>query len=78
MEAGVVGRKPRAFYFHPAERSGRHLSIWLTTPRTAPVLRLSEFERCCPHEELDDILIAQPVAGRDRVVKVVVEVYPML
>ena len=71
VEAALVGREPRARDFHPAETAHVGATIWQTRPRTAPVLHLNHFFRGVFDEILHHVLLAQPVAAGDGVVKVV-------
>src|SRR6266516_7726273 len=68
MEAALVGCIPGAFDLHPAEGAHRHLAGRLAAPRTAPMLHLQQLTRSHIHEQLDRVLVAQPVAARDGVV----------
>jgi hypothetical protein len=73
VEAGLVGREPRAHLLHAAERTHADAAVGLAAPWAAPVLEAQQFLRRFPDERLDRVLIAQPVAARDGVVSVLVE-----
>ena len=73
VEAGLVGRKPRAHFLHAPERTHGNLAVGLTAPRAAPMLQSQQLLRCFVDERLDGVLIAQPVAAGYRVVDVLFE-----
>ena len=73
VETGLVGREPGAHPLHAAEGAHRHPAVRLPAPRASPVLELQQLARRLLHERLDGVLVAQPVAARDRVVGVLVE-----
>ena len=73
VEAGLVGRKPRAHLLHAPEGAHRNPAVNFTAPRTAPVLQPEELFRGFLDERLDGILIAQPVASGNGVVGMLVE-----
>ena len=71
VEAAFVGREPRARDFHPAETAHVGATIRQTRPRAAPVLHLNHFFRGVFDEILHHVLLAQPVAAGNGVVKVI-------
>jgi hypothetical protein len=73
VEAGLVGGKPCAHLLHAAERTDRDPAVRLAAPWTSPVLETQQLLRGLVHERLDGVLIAQPVAAGDRVVRVLVD-----
>jgi hypothetical protein len=73
VEAGPVGGKPRAHVLHPAEGAHGDAAIRLAAPRAAPVLHAEQLPRRLLHEHLDGLLVAEPVATGNRVVRVLVE-----
>ena len=73
VEAGLVGGEPRAHLLHPAERAHRDLAVVAPAPRAAPVLQPQQLLGDLVDEDLDAVLVAQPVAARDGVVGVLVE-----
>ena len=73
VEAGLVGGEPRAHLLHAPEGANGNPAVALPAPRTPPVLQAQQLLRRLLDERLDGVLIAQPVAARDRVVGVLVE-----
>ena len=73
VEAGLVGGEPGAHLLHAAERAHRDVAVRLPAPRAAPVLQPQQLARRLVDERLDRVLVAQPVAAGDRVVRVLVE-----
>ena len=78
MEAGLVGGEPGAFDLHAAERPHRDAAVGFAAPGTAPVLQLQQFQRRGVDEQLDGILVAEPVAAGDGVVEMVVQAVVVL
>ena len=79
MEAALVGGIPGTFDLHPRRMGAhRHLAAGLAAPRAAPTLHLQQFERRCIDEQLDRILITQPVAAGYGIVKVIVQAVVVL
>src|SRR4051812_11247947 len=70
MEAGLIVNELGALDFHCAEWKDRHLHVEVTTERKTPMLHLRELERSRVDEQLDRVLVTQPVAAGDRVVEV--------
>ena len=68
VEAGLVGREPGALLLHAAERTDRDVAVRLPAPGAAPVLELQQLAGSLVDERLDGVLVAEPVAARDRVV----------
>ena len=73
VEAGLVGGEPGAHLLHPAERAHRDLAVVAPAPRASPVLQPQQFLGDLVDEDLNAVLVAQPVAPRDGVVGVFVE-----
>jgi hypothetical protein len=73
VEAGFVGGEPGALHLHSAEEPDIDAAIVLAAPRTAPVLQLGHLLRAVFDEILHRVLVAQPVAARDRVVKMIIK-----
>jgi hypothetical protein len=73
VEAGLVGGEPGTLDFHAAEGAHVHVAVFAATPRAAPVLHLHHRGVRVGYEVLDDILLAEPVTSRDRVVEMVFE-----
>ena len=71
VEAALVGGEPGARNFHPAETAHVGATIGQARPRAAPVLHLDHFFRGVFDEILHHVLLAQPVAAGDGVVKVI-------
>ena len=72
VEAGLVGGKPRAHLLHATERANGNSSVGLPAPGTAPVLEAEELIGRLLDERFDGILVAQPVAPGDGVVRMLV------
>jgi hypothetical protein len=73
VESALVGRKPGALDFHPAERPHVDVAVRLAAPGTAPVLELHHFFGAVRDEIIDDVLVAEPIAARDGIVEMVLE-----
>ena len=73
METGLVGGVPGALDLHAAERPHRDRAVGLPAPRTAPVLQLQQFQWRGIDEQLDRVLVAEPVTAGDGVVEMVVQ-----
>jgi len=73
VEAGLVGGIPGSLHLHAAERTHGDAPVRLAAPRAAPMFHAGKFPRRLPDEQVDRVLIAQPVAAGDGVVEVVVE-----
>ena len=73
VEAAAVGGEPGPFDLHAAEGAHVDVAVRLAAPRAAPMLELDHLGRAAADEELDDVLLAEPVAAVHRVVEVVVE-----
>ena len=73
MEAAAVGCEPGPLDFHAAEGADIDVAVGLAVPGTAPMLELDHLRRAAADEELDHVLLAQPVAAVNGVVEVVVE-----
>ena len=58
VEAGLVGREPRALHFHAAEESDVGVAVVLAAPGAAPVLELDHLLGAMGHKILDDVLVA--------------------
>ena len=71
VEAGLVGREPRALHLHAAEEAHVDAAVGLAAPGAAPVLQLHHLGRALLDEELHRVLVAQPLAAGDGVVEVV-------
>ncbi len=78
VEAGLVGGEPRAHLLHAAESAHGDVSIRIAAPGAAPVFQPEQFLGRLLDENLDGVLIAQPIAARDRVVSMLVESVPRL
>ena len=73
VEAGAVSGEPGAGNLHSAERADVDPAVRLPAPGTSPVLELVELTRSAVNEEVNDVLLAEPVAAGDGVNKVLVE-----
>jgi hypothetical protein len=73
VEAGLVGREPRAGFLHAAEGPDGDASIRLAAPGTAPMFEAHQLERSLLHEGFHGVLIAQPIPTGDGVVGVFVQ-----
>lgn len=73
VEAGFVGGKPGAFDFHATEAPDVDAAVGAAAPWASPLLQLGHFRRAVMNKIVDDILLAQPVASRDGVVKMVLK-----
>ncbi len=62
----------RSTFMPPNGRTATR-AVWLAAPRAAPVLQLHQLLRRFVDEELDRVLVGQPVAAGDRVVEMLVE-----
>ncbi len=78
VEAGFVGGKPGAFDFHATEASDVDAAVGAAAPWASPLLQLGHFRRAVMNKIVDDILLAQPVASRDGVVKMVLKAIVIL
>ncbi len=78
MEAGFISGEPGALNLHAAEAAHVDAAVRLTTPRAAPLFQLNHFFRAVAHKVVHHILLAQPVAASDGVVKVSVETVMLL
>ena len=73
VEAGLVGCVPGSFYFHAAEGPYGNMTVRLATPGATPVLYARQLSRCFVNEQVDRILIAEPVSAGDGIVKMIIE-----
>src|SRR5438105_2368593 len=73
VESGFVCGKPRALFAHPTEWSHGNMSTGLSAPRASPVLKLDHLAGRLVYEQLDGILVRQPVGAGDGVVAVLVQ-----
>jgi hypothetical protein len=73
VEAGLVGGEPGPHLLHAAERADGDVPVRFAAPRATPVLEPEQLLGCLVHERLDRVLVAQPVAAGDGVVRVLVE-----
>ena len=73
VEAGLVRSEPGAHVLHAAEGAYGDPPVWLTAPRTAPVLELQQFARSFLHKRLHRVLVSEPVAPGDGVVGVFIQ-----
>ena len=71
VEAGLVGGKPGPRNLHPTEGANVHLAIGLAAPRATPVFQLHQLFGAVFDKVLHDVLLTEPVAARDGVVKVI-------
>ncbi|SSM09662.1 Uncharacterised protein [Klebsiella pneumoniae] len=78
VEAGFVGGKPGAFDFHATEAPDVDAAVGAAAPWASPLLQLGHFRRAVMNKIVDDILLAQPVASRDGVVKMVLKAIVIL
>ena len=78
MEAGLIGGKPRTFDFHPPEAAHVDATVRTAAPRTSPLLKLGHFRGAVVDKVIDDILLAEPVATGDGVVKMVLKAVMIL
>ena len=78
VEAGLIRGKPGALDLHAAERPHRHLAVRLPAPGAAPVLHMDQFQGGGVDEQLDRVLVAEPVPTRHGVVEMVVEAVVIL
>ncbi len=76
-EAGFVGGKPGAFDFHATEAPDVDAAVG-RLHGASPLLQLGHFRRAVMNKIVDDILLAQPVASRDGVVKMVLKAIVIL
>src|SRR5882724_3522165 len=67
MEAGFIGGEPGAHFFHATEGTHGDMAVRFTTPRAPPMLESQHLFRRFSDKGLDRILIAEPIAARDRV-----------
>ena len=73
VEAGAVSGEPGAGNLHSAERADIDSAVRLPAPGASPVLELVELARSAVDEEVNDVLLAEPVAAGDSVNEVLVE-----
>ena len=73
METGFVGGVPRPFQFHPTEGADRDAAVGFTAPRASPMLQLQQLLGGVFDENLDGVLVGEPIGPRDRVVGMVIE-----
>src|SRR5207247_2845219 len=66
VEAGFVGGKQRACFFHPAERPDRDAPIRFAAPGTAPMLQAHQFFWRLFDEGFYGALVAEPIAAGAR------------
>ena len=73
MEAGLIGSKPGASLLHATESTHRDVPIWIAAPRTSPSFQLQKFLWGFFDEGFHGVLIAQPIAARNRVIGMLIE-----
>src|SRR5215831_12617543 len=73
MEAGLIGGKPCALFFHAPERTNGDTAIPLTVPGTTPMLQPHQFLRCLLDENLHGVLIRKPITTGDCVIGMLVQ-----
>lgn len=78
VEAGFIGGKPGAFDFHPTEAPDVDAAVGAAAPRASPLFQLGHFRWAVMNEIVDDILLAQPVASGDGVVKMILKAIVIL
>lgn len=69
----VLSAANRAFDFHATEAPDVDAAVGAAAPWASPLLQLGHFRRAVMNKIVDDILLAQPVASRDGVVKMVLK-----
>ena len=72
VEAGLVRGEPRAFLLHAAKRPNGDVPVGLAVPGTSPPFQLQQLQGRFLYEGLNRILIAEPIAAGNRVVRVLV------
>ena len=78
MKTSLVCCIPGSFDFHATERSYGNLTVRFAAPRTSPVLDTRQLSRCFVDEQLDRVLVTEPVPAGDRIVKVIIETVVVL
>ena len=78
VEAGFIGGKPGTFDLHATEAPDVNAAVRAAAPRASPLFQLGHFRRAVVNEIVDDILLAQPVASGDGVVKMVLKAIVIL
>jgi hypothetical protein len=63
VKAGLVGGEPRALDLHAAEGAHVDVAVGPAAPRATPMLHLHHLVVRMGHEEIDHVLLAQPVAA---------------
>ena len=58
VKPALVSGEPRALHFHPAEKAHIDLAVFLSAPRTTPLLKLDQFLGAMRDEIFNDILFA--------------------
>ena len=73
MEAGLVGRKPRASFLHSSKRTNGDVTVGFAAPGASPMLKTQKLLRSFSDKGFYGILIAKPIASRDRVITMLIE-----
>ena len=73
VEAGLVGGEPGALGLHAPKGAHRNMAIRFPIPRATPVLQLHHLGGGFADKGFDRILITQPVAPGNRVVRVLIQ-----
>ena len=73
VEAALVRSEPGPFDLHPAEGADVDMTVRGAAPGAAPVFELGQFQGGLLDEQINGVLIAQPVSTRHRVMKMMLE-----
>ena len=69
VKTGFVGCEPGALYFHAAKRADINVPVGFAAPRTPPMFQLHHFFGAMGHKIIDHVLLAQPIAAGNGIVK---------